>query len=148
MSEDYSRVDEICRTQSFKSLQLLIRVKAEENPYMMKDRPIITYQADTVPNRLLGRGTCEKADNMQRSIDGSARSHMDALALTVAPMVAIDATRWPRGAKFQVQPGKAVLTNGNPAEIITAFNKGLDIIKANGTMEKILKKNGMEKAGH
>lgn len=99
-------------------------LKAEESPYMMKDRPIVTYQADTVPNRLLGRGTCEKADNMQRSIDGSARSHMDALALTVAPMVAIDATRWPRGAKFQVQPGKAVLTNGNPAEIITAFKFG------------------------
>lgn len=100
-------------------------LKAEESPYMMKDRPIICYQADTVPNRLLGRGTCEKADNMQRSIDGSARSHMDALALTVAPMVAIDATRWPRGAKFQVQPGKALLTNGNPAEIITAFKFGM-----------------------
>jgi hypothetical protein len=99
-------------------------LKAEESPYMMKDRPILTYQADTVPNRLLGRGTAEKAMNMQASIDGSARSHMDALALTVAPMVAIDATRWPRGAKFQVQPGKALLTNGAPSEIITPFKFG------------------------
>jgi hypothetical protein len=33
VSEDYSRVDEICRAQSFKSLQLLIRVKAEENQF-------------------------------------------------------------------------------------------------------------------
>ena len=118
--EDYSDMVEAIIVIANGSLLL----KAEESPYMMKDRPIITYQADTVPNRLLGRGTCEKADNMQRSIDGSARSHMDALALTVAPMVAIDATRWPRGAKFQVQPGKAVLTNGNPAEIITAFKFG------------------------
>ena len=36
-------------------------LKAEKNPYMMKDRPILAYQDDTVPNRLLGRGTVEKA---------------------------------------------------------------------------------------
>ncbi len=29
-------------------------LKAEENPYMMKDRPVLSYQDDTVPNRLLG----------------------------------------------------------------------------------------------
>ncbi len=40
-------------------------LKAEENPYMMKDRPVLSYQDDTVPNRLLGRGTVEKAFNMQ-----------------------------------------------------------------------------------
>lgn len=99
-------------------------LKAEESPYMMKDRPVISYQADTVPNRLLGRGTAEKALNMQSSIDGSMRSHMDSLALTVAPMVAIDATRWPRGAKFEVKPGKAMLTNGAPHEIIYPFQFG------------------------
>ena len=99
-------------------------LKAEESPYMMKDRPVISYQSDTVPNRLLGRGTAEKAMNMQSSIDGSMRSHMDSLALTVAPMVAIDATRWPRGAKFEVKPGKAMLTNGAPSEIIYPFQFG------------------------
>ena len=99
-------------------------LKAEESPYMMKDRPVISYQADTMPNRLLGRGTAEKADNMQRAIDGSMRCHMDGLALTSAPMVAIDATRWPRGAKFQVQPGKALLTNGAPSEILMPFKFG------------------------
>jgi hypothetical protein len=78
-----------------------------------------------MPNRLPGRGTAEKAFNMQSSIDGSMRSHMDSLALTGAPMVAIDATRWPRGAKFEVKPGKALLTNGAPAEIITAFKFGV-----------------------
>ena len=101
-----------------------VLLKKEENPYMMNDRPVIAYQDDTVPNRLLGRGTVEKAYNMQCAIDGSMRSHMDALALTVAPMVGIDATRLPRGAKFEVKPGKAFLTNGAPNEIIFPFNFG------------------------
>jgi hypothetical protein len=101
-----------------------ILLKAEESPYMMKDRPVLTYQADTVPNRLLGRGTAEKAFNMQSAVDGSMRSHMDALALTVAPMVGLDATRLPRGAKFEVKPGKAFLTNGSPADIIFPFKFG------------------------
>ncbi len=101
-----------------------ILLKAEESPYMMKDRPVISYQDDTVPNRLLGRGTVEKAFNMQVAIDGSMRSHMDALALTVAPMVGMDATRLPRGAKFEVMPGKAFMTNGAPNEIIYPFNFG------------------------
>ena len=99
-------------------------LKAEENPYSMKDRPVLTYQDDTVPNRLLGRGTAEKANNMQAAIDGSIRSHMDSLALTVAPMVAVDATRLPRAAKFEVQPGKAFMTNGPPQEIIYPFSFG------------------------
>ncbi|KKT61755.1 MAG: hypothetical protein UW55_C0024G0007 [Candidatus Giovannonibacteria bacterium GW2011_GWA2_44_26] len=101
-----------------------ILLKAEESPYMMKDRPIICYQADTVPNRLLGRGTIEKAYNMQCAIDGSMRSHMDSLALTTAPMIGMDATRLPRGAKFEIKPGKSFMTNGNPAEILFPFKFG------------------------
>jgi hypothetical protein len=99
-------------------------LKAEESPYMMKDRPVLSYQADTVPGRLAGRGTAEKAFNMQCAVDGSMRSHMDALALTVAPMVGLDASRLPRGAKFEVKPGKAFLTNGAPQEIIFPFKFG------------------------
>ncbi len=99
-------------------------LKSEESPYMMKDRPILSYQADTVPNRLLGRGTAEKAYNMQVSVDGSMRSHMDSLALTVAPMVAADATRLPRGAKFTVQPGRMFMTNGSPNDILMPFQFG------------------------
>jgi hypothetical protein len=99
-------------------------LKAEESPYMMKDRPVLTYQADTVPNRLPGRGTAEKAFNMQAAIDGSMRSHMDALALTGAPMIGMDATRMPRGMKFEVKPGKAILTNGRPSEILEPFQFG------------------------
>jgi hypothetical protein len=99
-------------------------LKAEENPYMMKDRPLLSYQNDTVPNRLPGRGTVEKAYNSQKAIDAEVRSHLDNLALTSAPMMAMDATRLPRGMKFEVRPGKALLTNGNPNEILFPFKFG------------------------
>lgn len=101
-----------------------ILLKAEESPYMMKDRPVIAYQDDTVPNRLLGRGTIEKAYNMQKAIDAQVRSHLDSLALTTSPMIAMDATRLPRGMKFEVKPGKAILTNGAPNEILYPFKFG------------------------
>ena len=99
-------------------------LKAEANPYMMKDRPVISYQDDTVPNRLLGRGTVEKSYNMQKAIDAQVRSHLDSLALTTSPMMGMDATRLPRGAKFEVKPGKAFMVNGNPAEILYPFKFG------------------------
>ena len=91
----------------------------------MKDRPVISYQDDTIPNRLLGRGIVEKAYNMQCAIDGSMRSHLDGLALTSAPMMGMDATRLPRGAKFQVKPGGNFMVNGNPAEILYPFKFGV-----------------------
>jgi hypothetical protein len=99
-------------------------LKAEENPYMMKDRPVLSYQDDTIPNRLLGRGTVEKAFNMQKAIDAQTRSHLDSLALSTSPMIAMDATRLPRGMKFEVKPGKAILTNGAPSEILYPFKFG------------------------
>jgi hypothetical protein len=99
-------------------------LKAEENPYMMKDRPVLSYQDDTIPNRLLGRGTVEKAFNMQKAIDAQTRAHLDSLALTTSPMIAMDATRLPRGMKFEIKPGKAILTNGAPSEILYPFKFG------------------------
>jgi len=101
-----------------------VLLKAEKNPYMMKDRPILAYQDDTVPNRLLGRGTVEKAYNSQKAVDAQIRSHLDSLALTTSPMIAMDATRLPRGMKFEVKPGKNILTNGNPNEILFPFKFG------------------------
>lgn len=99
-------------------------LKAEENPYMMKDRPVVAYQDDTVPGRFWGRGTAEKGFNMQKAIDAQLRAHLDSLALTTAPMVAMDATRLPRGAKFEIKPGKAILVNGAPSEILYPFHFG------------------------
>ena len=38
--------------------------------------------------------------------------------------MAIDATRLPRGAKPEVRPGKMILTNGDPREVLQPFNFG------------------------
>ena len=99
-------------------------LKIEANPFMMKDRGIVAFSWDTVPSRFWGRGVCEKGYNSQKALDTELRARIDALALTVHPMVAVDASRLPRGAKFQVRPGKTFLTNGNPSEIIQPFNFG------------------------
>jgi hypothetical protein len=99
-------------------------LKAERSPYMMEDRPIIAYRPEVRPGRFYGVGTVEKAYNMQKAIDAQLRSHMDSLALTTAPMMGIDATRLPRGMKFEVRPGKNILTNGNPTEILQPFKFG------------------------
>ena len=99
-------------------------LKAEESPYLMKDRPIVASQYDTVPGRFWGRGVCEKGWNTQAAIDAQIRSHMDSLALTTVPMMGMDATRMPRGFKFSVAPGRNILTNGNPNEILAPFKFG------------------------
>ena len=99
-------------------------LKAEENPYMMQDRPVVAFPWDVVPGRFWGRGVCEKAYNSQKALDAELRGRTDALALTIHPMIAMDATRLPRGSRPEVRPGKVLLTNGNPAEIIQPFNFG------------------------
>ena len=101
-----------------------VLLKAERSPYMMKDRPVVAYQDDTVPNRFWGRGVAEKGYNMQKAIDAQLRAHLDSLALTTAPMMGMDATRLPRGAKFEIRPGKTLLTNGSPAEVLMPFKFG------------------------
>jgi hypothetical protein len=99
-------------------------LKAEKNPYMMQDRPIVAFPWDVVPSRFWGRGVCEKGYNSQKALDAELRARIDALALTVHPMMAMDATRLPRGAKPEVRPGKIILTNGNPSEVLQPFNFG------------------------
>jgi len=99
-------------------------VKAEENPYMMSDRPIVAFPWDIVPNRFWGRGVCEKGYNSQKALDTELRARIDALALTIHPMMAVDASRLPRGMKPEVKAGKMFLTNGNPSEILQPFNFG------------------------
>ena len=101
-----------------------ILLKAEKNPYMMQDRPVVAFPWDVVPSRFWGRGVCEKGYNSQKALDAELRARIDALALTIHPMMAMDASRMPRGAKPSIQPGKTILTNGNPAEILQPFNFG------------------------
>ena len=99
-------------------------LKIEENPYMMQDRPVVAFPWDVVPSRFWGRGICEKGYNSQKALDAELRARIDALALTVHPMMAMDASRMPRGAKLEIRPGKTILTNGNPAEILQPFKFG------------------------
>lgn len=101
-----------------------VLLKVEENPYMMQDRPVVAFPWDVVPNRFWGRGICEKGYNSQKALDAELRARIDALSLTVHPMLAMDATRMPRGAKLEIRPGKTILTNGNPAEILQPFKFG------------------------
>jgi len=61
---------------------------------------------------------------MQKALDAELRSRIDALALTTHPMMGIDATRIPRGAKLEVKPGKTILTNGDPATVLRPMNFG------------------------
>ena len=101
-----------------------VLLKAERNNYMMGDRPIISFPWDIVPSRFWGRGICEKGYNSQKALDAELRARIDALALTVHPMMAMDATRLPRGSRPEVRPGKVLLTNGDPREVLQPFNFG------------------------
>jgi hypothetical protein len=99
-------------------------IKAERNPYMMGDRPVLAYQDDIVPNSFWGRGVAEKAYNSQKALDTELRARIDNLALTSVPMMGMDASRLPRGSKFKVKPGASILTNGNPSEILKPLTFG------------------------
>lgn len=101
-----------------------VLLKVEENPYMMQDRPVVAFPWDVVPGRFWGRGVCEKGYNSQKALDAELRARIDALAMTVHPMMAMDASRMPRGSKLEVRPGKNILTNGNPNEILMPFKFG------------------------
>ena len=121
-------------------------LKAEASPYMMQDRPLVAFQYDSMPNRFWGRGIAEKGYNSQKMVDAQIRAHLDSLALTTVPMMGIDATRLPRGAKFEVRPGKTILTNGNPAEVLSPFKFGNtdpgNIDTANRFMQMLLMATG------
>ena len=66
----------------------------------------------------------KKATTVKKALDTELRARIDALSLTIHPMLAIDATRLPRGAKPEVRPGKMILTNGDPREVLQPFNFG------------------------
>ena len=127
--EEYAISDEEKYSDMVEALVVIANgeslLKAEPNPFMMQDRPIVTYQADTVPGRFWGRGTAEKAYNMQKAVDAQIRSHVDSLGLTASPMMAVDASRLPRGQKFEIRPGKTIMVNGNPQEILQPFKFGV-----------------------
>jgi hypothetical protein len=99
-------------------------LRAVKNPYVMGDRCFLAYQHDTVPNRFWGRGIAEKGYNPQKALDAEARGRIDAMALSIHPMMAMDATRLQRGQSFKVSPGRTILTQGAPRDILMPFNFG------------------------
>ena len=52
------------------------------------------------------------------------RAHRGVDAVRSDEHVGAEATRMPRGFKFEVRPGKTMLTNGNPNEILAPFKFG------------------------
>ena len=120
---EYSKKDELIEAVvTIVNDEYILRV--EENAFMMVDRPFISYQHDIVPNKFWGRGVAEKGYNPQKALDAEMRARIDSLAMTTTPMMAADATRLPRGTKFEIRTGKTVLTNGNPREAIMPLDMG------------------------
>mgnify|MGYP003642307707 CR=1 FL=1 len=126
---DMVDLDEDEKEKSYTEVILVIAngstiLKIEKNPYMKQDRPVVAFAWDKVPFKFWGRGICEKGYNSQKALDAELRARIDALALTVHPMMAVDASRMPRGAKLDIRAGKTILTNGDPREILQPFKFG------------------------
>lgn len=101
-----------------------ILLKERPTPYVMKDRCVISYQHETVPNQFWGRGVAEKGYNPQKALDAELRARMDALGLLTYPVMGADATRLPRGLDLRLRPGKMFLVNGRPSEILEPISFG------------------------
>lgn len=99
-------------------------LKAEENPYLMSDRPVLAFQWDIDPGLFWGRGVCEKGNWSQKAIDTELRARIDALAYTIHPMMAVDSTKFVRGSDKSVRPGKTIFTNGDPRNALMPVTFG------------------------
>lgn len=97
-------------------------LRADENPLWMKDRAFIAFPYEKVPGKFWGRGIAEKAYNPQKALDAELRGRIDAMAYSIHPMAAMDASKLPPGFKFEVYPGKTLLTSGPPGNAIQTFN--------------------------
>jgi len=122
---NYDEIDEYDLVEAIVTIANESNVlKAVANPYEMKDRSIVAFQYDTIPNQFWGRGIVEKGYNSQKALDAELRGRMDAMALAIHPMMAMDATRVPRGGDLSVRAGRTILTNGDPRTVLMPFNFG------------------------
>lgn len=101
-----------------------VLLKATENKLTMKDRGFVAYQHDTVPNRFHGRGIAEKGYNSQKALDAELRGRIDAMSLTIHPMMGVDATRLIKGTNLEIRPGKSILTSGDPKQVLNPLTFG------------------------
>lgn len=101
-----------------------ILLRAMTNPFFMSDRSIIAFQFEKVPGRFWGRGVAEKGYNPQKALDAEVRARIDALGFISAPMLGVDSGRIPKGFKLEVKPGKVLVTQGNPDEILRPISIG------------------------
>lgn len=99
-------------------------LRAMPNPFVMQDRGFVVTPWEQVPGRFWGRGVGEKGWNPQKALDAELRSRQDSLGYISAPMIGVDAGRFPRGFKMEVKPGKVWTTNGPPREIIQPIEIG------------------------
>lgn len=125
LAQDIYDFDETDMTEAIVTIaNRFALLKANPNPFIYKDRSFVAYQHDTVPNRFWGRGIAEKGIHSQRALNAELRARQDGLALTIHPMMAIDATRLPRGFKPKVAPGKTLLSNGDPRQTYNPMHFG------------------------
>lgn len=116
-------------------------LRAQRNPFTLKDRPFVSYQHDKVANRFWGRGTSEKGYNVQKALDGELRARMDSLALSTYPMMAMNSQGMPRGFKFKVGAGKVILTPGDPNTFFKEFKfsePGAASFRETGELERMI----------
>jgi hypothetical protein len=61
--------------------------------------------------------------------------------MTIHPMMGVDGSRMPRGVKPKVSPGRTIVTNGNPKDILMPFNFGrinTETFAQGGELERML----------
>lgn len=118
-----------------------VLLKAERNQFLYQDRGWVAYPHDIVPNSFWGRGVCEKGYNAQAALDAELRARIDALGLLTYPVVGADATRLPRNLNLKITPGKVLLTNGRPSEIIEPIKFGnldANTFQQSGDLERMV----------
>lgn len=126
-------------------------LKAVENPGIMQDRMFMSYRHEIVPDQFWGRGVAEKGYNSQKALDASMRARIDGLALTVHPMMGIDAGKMPKGFRFTVTPGRTIHTTGDPETILRPLRFGNidpNVFTNNAELERMVQQStgGMDSA--
>jgi hypothetical protein len=109
-----------------------------ENPFMCQDRPFVDYRPFKVPGRFWGLGAAHLVAQDQASFDRQYRTHEDALAFTAYPMTGMDASRVPKGLKLSAEPGKNLMVNGRPSEIIEQITLGAPSTVALDTAQRLM----------